>query len=94
MRGSRETELAAIYPLHVVTKWLGNSPKIALRPYLQVTDADFEQGARMVCKSGTESGRLNAQLAQKAAPHAHAGNCKESQENDANPLEYSTSATP
>ncbi len=35
MRASRETELAAEYPLHVVTAWLGNTPKIALQYYLQ-----------------------------------------------------------
>ncbi|MEE3371972.1 MAG: hypothetical protein VX346_21750, partial [Planctomycetota bacterium] len=45
-RASRETELAHDYPLHVVTNWLGNTPRIALRHYLQVTDADFAQAAR------------------------------------------------
>ena len=35
MRAARETELAAEYPLHVVTAGLGNTPKIALQYYLQ-----------------------------------------------------------
>ena len=47
LRGSRETELARDYPLHVVTDWLGNTPKIALKHYLMVTDADYE-----TCKKG------------------------------------------
>lgn len=42
MRASRETELAKQHPIHVVTAWLGNTPKIALRHYLQVTEADYE----------------------------------------------------
>jgi hypothetical protein len=39
LRSSRETELAAEYPIQVVTAWLGNTPRIALKHYLQVTDA-------------------------------------------------------
>ncbi|MDP6601107.1 MAG: tyrosine-type recombinase/integrase, partial [Phycisphaerales bacterium] len=38
LRSSRETELADQFPIHVVTAWLGNSPKVALAHYLQVTD--------------------------------------------------------
>ena len=41
MRASRETELAERFPIHVVTAWLGNTPKIALRHYLMTTEADF-----------------------------------------------------
>ena len=41
LRASRETELAAEFPLHVVTRWLGNTPKIAMKHYLQVTEDDF-----------------------------------------------------
>ena len=42
IRASRETELAREYPVHIVTAWLGNSPKIALKHYLMVTEKDFE----------------------------------------------------
>ncbi len=45
LRGSRETELAKEYPLHVVTAWMGNTPRIAMRHYLMTTDADFERAA-------------------------------------------------
>lgn len=41
LRSTRETELAAEFPLHVVCSWLGNSPKIAGDHYLQVTEADY-----------------------------------------------------
>lgn len=45
LRASRQTELAATFPIHVVCAWLGNSPRIAMQHYLQVTDADYEMGA-------------------------------------------------
>lgn len=57
LRASRETELAATYPLHTVCEWIGNSARIASAHYLQVTDADFERAS----KSGAESGALAAQ---------------------------------
>ena len=43
LRSSRETELAERFPLHVVTAWLGNTPEIARKHYLQVTDDHFAQ---------------------------------------------------
>ncbi len=45
MRASRQTELERQFPLHVVCAWLGNSPKIAQRSYLLVTEDDFRQAA-------------------------------------------------
>ncbi len=86
LRASRETELARDYPIHVVTTWLGNTPRVALKHYLQVTDADFarasgdpEQGG---AKSGAESGaKSGARSAQKAAQQARAANRVDSQKN-------------
>jgi integrase len=46
LRATRETELAAEYPLHVVCAWIGNTERIAAKHYLQVTDADFERAAK------------------------------------------------
>lgn len=45
LRASRETELAASFPLHVVCDWIGNSERIADRHYLQVTDDHFQAAA-------------------------------------------------
>ncbi len=43
LRSTRETELTDQgFPQHVVCAWLGNSPKVAHKHYLQVTDAHFE----------------------------------------------------
>ena len=41
LRASRETELVEQYPIHVVCAWLGNSPRVATKHYLQVRDSDF-----------------------------------------------------
>jgi integrase len=52
LRATRETELAATYPLHVVTAWMGNTEVVAARHYLQVTDADFARAANALHSVG------------------------------------------
>jgi integrase len=46
LRASRETELAAQYPLHVVCAWIGNTEMIAAKHYLQVTEDHFRRAAQ------------------------------------------------
>jgi integrase len=46
LRASRETELVEVYPVHVVTAWLGNTPKVAMRHYLMTTDEHFDAAVR------------------------------------------------
>ncbi len=41
LRASRQTELEESFPTHVVCRWMGNSPKVAQKHYLQVTDDHF-----------------------------------------------------
>lgn len=90
LRASRETELAKKFPIHVVTSWLGNTPRVALKHYLQVTDADFAQAADPAKADGSESG---AQRAQNAAQSEHAANRHESHELNATPNESAVCAT-
>jgi len=45
LRASRQTELTNDYPTHVVADWLGNSPAIAQRHYLQTTEEHFQRAA-------------------------------------------------
>jgi integrase len=45
MRASRQTELEHQYPTHVVCAWLGNSPRIAQKNYLMVTESDFDKAS-------------------------------------------------
>ena len=51
------------HPIHVVTKWMGNTPSIAMRHYLQVSDADFDRAVRGESRS--------AGAAQNAAQYTH-----------------------
>jgi integrase len=46
LRATRETELAAEYPIHVVCAWIGNTARIAQKHYLQVPDDYFERAAK------------------------------------------------
>jgi hypothetical protein len=62
MRASRQTELTARFPLHVVCEWIGNSAPIADKHYLQVTDDHYADAVR-----GTESGTVNAESGTEAA---------------------------
>jgi integrase len=59
LRASRETELAAVHPLHVVCKWIGNNAAVAQKHYLQVTEADFER-ARKRTRATPEMARTDA----------------------------------
>ncbi|NLF70803.1 MAG: site-specific integrase [Candidatus Anammoximicrobium sp.] len=85
MRASRETELTAEYPLHVVCKWIGNSPTVAQAHYLQVTEADFRRavetkGGIGVAQGGAESGALSlSQGAQNPAQPVSANSRQETQ---------------
>ena len=45
LRATRETELAAEFPIDVVCKWIGHSILVASRNYLQVRDEDFRRAA-------------------------------------------------
>src|SRR5262245_16789258 len=67
LRASRETELAADYPIHVVCEWIGNSAAIAANDYLTVRAEDYQRAT----KGGAESG---AQEAHFPAQRADAGN--------------------
>jgi integrase len=79
LRASRETELAAVYPLHVVTAWLGNSALIAQKHYLKVRDEDFERAAQ---ESAAKSA---APALQKALQQPAATERNPSQDNQKSP---------
>jgi hypothetical protein len=42
LRASLETDLTHGFPIHVVTAWLGNLPKVAADDYLSLRDTDFD----------------------------------------------------
>ena len=81
MLASRETELADTYPIHVVTAWLGNTPEVARKHYLQVTDDHFQAAVRD--GEGTPDGSAaesGAVALRNAVPSVAAPNRKDGQE--------------
>lgn len=63
LRSTRETELAESYPIHVVCQWIGNSPRIAARHYLQVTDEHLRRA------KGEASGEAKGEARSFAQPN-------------------------
>ena len=63
LRASRETELVETYPVHVVTGWLGNTPKVAMRHYLMTTDEHFDAAVR----GGEKAAQKEAQYTSETA---------------------------
>ena len=61
LRASRQTELTARFPLHVVCGWIGNSAPIADKHYLQITDDHYADAVTIATPKvrGTESGTVN-----------------------------------
>ena len=45
LRASYQTDLAERFPLHCVVEWLGNSERVAMKHYLQVTNRQFSEAA-------------------------------------------------
>ena len=82
---SRETELAKEYPIHVVTAWLGNTPRIALKHYLQLTAADFEKANQ----SGAESGAVSVTKAVQNAVQPTCASVRQGRQETTQPLEKS-----
>jgi integrase len=63
MRASCATDWVERFPAHVVAGWLGHSPLIAARHYLQTRDAHFDMAAGV--------GEAAANPATQARPRAH-----------------------
>ncbi len=81
LRSSRETELVETFPVHVVTQWLGNSPDVAKKHYLQTHEEHYKkavQGGGPNKGLNSPKGGLNKGL--KSA----ANYCKDSQEENIN----------
>ena len=54
------------HPIHVVTAWMGNTPRIALANYLQTLERDFEKATGVAPRSGAEGGAVRAEVVQFA----------------------------
>ena len=69
LRASRQTELAASFPIHVVCQWLGNSRLIAQEHYLLTTDADFHKAVSMPTGKAVHIAVQQASARSGTAPH-------------------------
>ena len=87
LRSTRETELVERFPVHVVTAWLGNSPDVARKHYLQLTDAHFERATEGVEKSTPESTPVVHQNAHQRAAAEKCGEVRDFREGERNPEE-------
>ena len=67
LRSSRETELTERFPLHVVCGWLGNSPRVAGKHYLQTTESHYQDA--VVKPTATKAAQNPAQSAHGTKRH-------------------------
>jgi hypothetical protein len=63
LRASRETELAATFPLHVGCAWIGDSALVAQKHCLQGTEGDFRRATGVGTEGGAKSGAESARPA-------------------------------
>ena len=74
-----QTELTHEHPpQHVVCRWLGNSPLIAHRHYLQVTDEDFAHPAGFDLATKDTGENHRRKVTHKTTQHAYARDYSES----------------
>ena len=91
LRASCESDLAQSFPLATVTKWLGNTPSVALRHYIDPTESAFEKATSWVPEGGAKSG---APEAQNPAQQRPAGSGREVNTPDGNADGEAVSASP
>ncbi len=73
LRSSCESDWAEEFPLTIVAKWLGHTPSIALRHYVDPTDESFERGMKWTPKTQRLRAQKRARCAQNAAQQEHSG---------------------
>ncbi len=73
LRSSRETELTEQFPVHVVSRWLGNTPRVADKHYLQVTEQHF---AEAIEKAAQNPAQLPSEMLGNVLNSVHLGDEK------------------
>ncbi len=80
MRASCATDWVERFPGHVVAGWLGHSPLIAARHYLQTRDVHFDLATGATGAALESCAKCGAPAAQNAAQHPTAPDCTGSPE--------------
>src|SRR5262245_24337099 len=69
LRASCESDLAQCFPLAVVTKWMGNTPSVALRHYIDPTETAYDEARGWTpAESGAKNGAREAQFRAQQVP--------------------------
>lgn len=76
LRSTRQTELAEMFPSHVVCAWIGNSQRVAARHYLQVTDEHYQKALQKPVQSAPELHRIEVHGVRET-PENHGIACHE-----------------
>ena len=69
LRATRKTERAERWPEHVVCCWIGHSPAVARKHYLQVTEEHFRGALQKAQPQAPTPGHKESQAAGQDAPH-------------------------
>lgn len=56
LRASRESELIKVHGVEVACAWIGNTPAVAMKHYLQITDEDYEKALEAWRSLGRQAG--------------------------------------
>lgn len=75
-RASRQTELEQQFPTYVVCSWLGNTPTVAHKHYLTLTDDHFQEAVKTVSKPGGLGG-MHVPAVSRKEPQRHGGPVQE-----------------
>ena len=62
MRASCSTDLAQDFPSHVAAAWLGHSPVIAAKHYLQVREDDFAKAVRVPSPAAQKTAQQTTEI--------------------------------
>ncbi len=60
LRSTRQTELCEEFPTHVVCEWIGNSPQVAAKHYLQTTEDHFTRAIGQAHQNAHHQAHRNA----------------------------------
>jgi integrase len=98
LRSSRQTELEQKFPTYVVCKWLGNTPNIAHKHYLTVTDDHYHEAVRCTEVIGSQESSSDpqtpwGQTGDKRGTQPLTRRHKESQEKTRTPQKVRENAT-
>jgi len=81
---TRETELVEKFPMHVVCQWIGNSPAVAAKHYLQVNDDHFRKATQnptqlAAAETRDDSQEENRESSNDKGLRENASNCESPQ---------------